>query len=165
MSGIIFDPISFDSMVDDYYDGPYITCSYSTTNTYGLSETVYLSITAYKPDKLEEFYQDTKDNISGYVAQSNEWNAHPDLSAEMKDVITMLRDDEDGYIFMIAKNANVQGCTRGDGYGVEKINDKYLVKLIFTSCVSDASSYPVSMNYLKSIAEAAVTRVESGAQP
>jgi hypothetical protein len=165
MSGIEFEPISFDYIVDDVYDGPYLTCSYSGTNTYGLSETVYFSIGAYKPDKLEEFYQDTKENISGYVAQSNEWNAHPDLSAEMKDVITILRDDTDGYIFMIAKNANVQGCTRGDGFGVEKVNGKYLVKLIFTSCVSDAPGYLVSMNYLKETAESAIKRVEAATQP
>lgn len=165
MSGIVFDPISIGSYVDDVYDGPSLSCSYSTINGYGLAETVYFSIVAYKPDKLEEFYQDSKENISGYIAQANEWNAHPDLSPDMKNGISMIRDDNDGYVFLITKNANVQGCTKGDGYGVEKVNGKYLIKILFSSCVSDASSYLVSVKYLQAAAEAAVSRIEAGAQP
>lgn len=165
MSGIIFNPINIAKYVDDIYDGPSLTCSYSTTGAHGLSETVYISIVAYKADQLEGFYQGLKENFTGYIDQANEWNAHPDLSAEMKNEITMLRDDSDGYVFLITKYANVQDCTKGDGYGVEKVNGKYLIKILFSSCESDAPGYLATFKYIQSIAEGAIKRIEAGAQP
>jgi hypothetical protein len=165
ISGIIFNPISYDYIVDDVYDGPNLICSYSTEGAHGLSETDYIRIVAYKAEKLEGFYQDLKENINGYIVQANEWNAHPDLPADAKDEITMIRDDDDGYVFMITKNANVQGCTKGDGYGVEKVNGKYLVQILFSSCEGTSPSYLAQIKYLQSTAAEAIKRVEANAQP
>ncbi len=165
MSGIIFDPISIGNFVDDIYDGPSLICSYSDEGAHGLSETDYIRIVAYKADKLEGFYQDLKENINGYIVQANEWNAHPDLPADAKDEITMIRDDADGYVFMITKNANVQGCTKGDGYGVEKVNGKYLVQILFSSCEGTSPAYLAAIKYLQSTAAEAIKRAEAGAQP
>jgi hypothetical protein len=165
VSGITFDSITTGYSVDEIYDGPYINCNYSTTGAHGLSETAYISIIAYKPDMLEGFYLDLTDNISGYVDQSNEWNAHPDLSEEMKDEITMLRDDGEGYVFLITKNANVQGCILGKGFGAEMVEGKYLVQIMYSSCEGDASSYQAALNSLKSAAEVAIYRVETAKQP
>jgi hypothetical protein len=165
MAGIENKSISFGNTVDDIYDGTYLTCSYSDEGAHGLSETNYIGIVAYKPDLLEGFYTDLKDNITGYIVQSNEWNAQPDLPADAKNEITMIRDDADGYVFMITKDANVQGCTMGDGYGVEKVNGKYLVQIMFSSCESTAPAYLASIKNLQSTAEEAIKRVEAIRQP
>ncbi|NJD59546.1 MAG: hypothetical protein FIA98_09130 [Anaerolineae bacterium] len=164
-SGITLDSITTGNSVDEIYDGPYINCNYSTTGAHGLSETAYISIIAYKADMLDGFYMDLKDNLSGYVDQSNEWNAQPDLPAEAMDVIDMLRDDSDGYVFMITKDANVQGCKLGKGYGTEMVNGKYLVQIMFSSCEGDTSSYLAALDSLKSAAEVAIYRIETGTQP
>jgi hypothetical protein len=165
MSGVTFNPISYGNTVDDIYDGPNLTCSYSSTGAHGLSETNYIRIVAYKADQLEGFYSDLKENINGYIVQSNEWNAHPDLPADAKNEITMIRDDADGYVFMITKNANVQGCTKGDGYGVEKVAGKYLVQILFSSCEGTAPSYLTTIKYMQSIAAEAIARLEASPQP
>lgn len=167
VSGISFkdSDITVDYIVDDMYDGPYLICNYSATGSHGLSETAYFSVIAYKAGKLDEFYQSLKESITGFVDQANEWNAQPDLPPEVKDEITFIRDDSDGYIFMITSESNVQGCLMGDGYGAEKINGKYLVKLQFSSCEGDAGAYLDAFQNLKSAAEEAIKRVEASAQP
>jgi hypothetical protein len=167
VSGISFkdNDITVDYIVDDMYDGPYLICNYSSTGSHGLSETAYFSVIAYKAGKLDEFYLPLKENIKGFVDQANEWNAQPDLPSEVKDEITFIRDDSDGYIFMITSESNVQGCLMGDGYGAEKINGKYLVKLQFSSCEGDAGAYLDAFQNLKTAAEEAIKRVEASAQP
>jgi hypothetical protein len=165
VSGVNFDNITVDYNVDEIYDGPYLICSFSATGAHGLSETAYFRIVAHKPDKLEEFYQELQINIKGFVDQANDWNAQPDLPPEVKDEITFIRDDNDGYIFMIAKEANVQECINGDGYGVEKINGKYLVQLQFSSCEGDAGAYVTALQNLQTAATEAIQRVEASAQP
>jgi hypothetical protein len=165
MSGINFDTITIAKDDDDIYDGPSLICSCSKEGAHGLSETLFINIAAYKADMLVGFYLDFKDNISGYIDQSNEWNAQPDLPEEAKDEITMLRDDSDGYVFMITKNANFQDCTLGKVYGVEKVYGKYLIQVMFSSCEGDTSSYLDAVNNLKSAAEVAIYRIETGAQP
>jgi hypothetical protein len=165
VSGATFDNITVDYIVDDIYDGPYLICSFSTTGAHGLSETAYIRIVAYKADKLEGFYQDQQENIKGFVDQANNWNAQPDLPPNAKDEITFIRDDSDGYIFMITREANVQECINGDGYGAEKINGKYLVQLQFTSCEGDAGAYVTAIQNLQTAATEAIKRVEASAQP
>jgi hypothetical protein len=155
VSGVTFNNTNVGDYVDEIYDGPSLVCSYSATGTHGLSESAYFRIVAYKADKLDGFYQD----------QSTEWNAQPDLPPEAQDTITMLRDDSDGYIFMITKYANVQECTMGDGYGAEKINGKYLIQLQFSSCDGDAGAYMTTLENLQAAALDAILRVEESSQP
>lgn len=165
VSGITFKDITVDNIVDDIYDGPYLTCSFSTTGTHGLSEIVYISVGAYKSAALDEFYQDHQQNIQGFVDQAEEWNAIPDLSPDLKQEVTFLSKNEDGYIFLITGLANVQNCLNGKGYGVEKINGKYLVQLTFNSCDGDAATYQTTFLNMWNAAADAVNRVEAGAKP
>ena len=165
VSGVAFNNTNVGYDVDEIYDGPNLVCSYSATGTHGLSESAYFRIVAYKADKLEEFYQDMKMNIKGFVDQSTEWNAQPDLPKEAQDTIAMLRDDGDGYIFLITKDANVQECTMGDGYGAEMINGKYLIQLQFSSCDGDAGAYMTTLENLQAAALDAILRVEANIQP
>lgn len=165
VSGVTFDKPNIGKSVDDIYDGPNLVCNYSGEGPHGLSETVYFRIVAYKADKLEQFYQDMQTNIQGFVDQATEWNAQPDIPESAKDTITFLRNDSDGYVFLITSEANVQDCTNGDGYGVEKINGKYLVQLTFTSCEGDAGSYLETIQNLQDAAAEAILRVEESAQP
>ncbi len=165
VSGVTFDTITVDYIVDEIYDGPYLICSFSGTGSKGLSETAYFRIVAYKADKLTQFYQELQTNIQGFVDQSTEWNALPDIPADAKDEITFIQNDSDGYIFMITKYANVQNCTIGDGYGAEKINEKYLVQLQFSSCEGDAGAYMTTLENLQNAALEAILRVEESAQP
>jgi hypothetical protein len=165
VSGVTFDTITVDYYVDEVYDGPYLICSFSATGSKGLSETAYFRIVAYKADKLTQFYQELQTNIKGFVDQSTEWNAQPDIPADAKDEITFIQNDSDGYIFLITKDANVQNCTMGDGYGAEKINGKYLIQLQFSSCESDAGAYMTTLENLHNAALEAILRVEESAQP
>jgi hypothetical protein len=165
VSGVSFNNTNVGKNVDDIYDGPNLVCSYSATGSKGLSETAYFRIVAYKADKLAQFYQELKTNIKGFVDQSTEWNAQPDIPLDAKDTITLLNNDDDSYVFMITKYANVQDCTMGDGYGAEKINGKYLVQLQFSSCEGDAGAYMATFENLQAAALEAILRVEASAQP
>lgn len=165
VSGITFPDITVDYIVDDIYDGPYLTCSFSNIGSHGLSETAYISIGAYKPASLDEFYLDHQQNIQGFVDQAAEWNAYPDLSPDLKKEITFLSKNEDGYVFLITGLANVQNCLNGKGYGVEKVNGKYLVQLTFNSCEGDAGSYQTTFLNMWNAATDAINRVEAKANP
>jgi hypothetical protein len=165
VSGVTFSNINVGYTVTDVYDGPNLVCSLSTTGLHGLSESVYFRIVAYKAGPLLEFYQDLQKNIKGFVDQANEWNAQPDLPPEVKDEITFIHDDSDGYIFMITKEANIQKCINGDGYGVENVDGKYLVEYQFSSCEGDAGAYITTIQNLQNAARAAIRRVEASTQP
>lgn len=165
VSGVTFKDITVDYFVDDIYDGPYLICSVSTTGSHGLNESAYFRIVAYKAGPLLEVYPDLQNSIKGFVDQANEWNALPDLPPEARDEITFIRDDSEGYIFMITKEANVQGCLDGTGYGVEKVDGKYLVQLHYISCEGDAGAYVTAMENLRNAARDAIRRVEASAQP
>jgi hypothetical protein len=96
VSGITFPDITVSYNVDDPYNGPYLVCNSSSEGAHGLSVHYYINIVAYQAAKLDAIYQEQQANIQGFVDQSNEWNADPDIPAEIKDEITFLRNDSDG---------------------------------------------------------------------
>jgi hypothetical protein len=166
VASITFSDITVSYDVNDIYDGPYLICSSSSTGAHGLSENAYISIIAYKADEIGGFYLDMQKNIQGFVDQANEWNADPDLPAEAKDEVTFIRNDQNGYVFMISYEANVQKCYSGSGYGAELVNGKYLVHLSFQSCeLADAAAYTAVMQALETAALTAIDRVEAARQP
>ena len=161
VGGWPFTDISVGNVVTDVFDGPSLICNVSDTGEHGLAEDAYISILALKKDKLEEFYQEKQQNNKGFVDQANEWNALPDLPASSRNEITFIRDDEDGYIFMITTEASVQKCIEGRGYGIEKIYDRYLVETYFSSCkLRDAGTYTTALRTLQETALRAIQRVE-----
>ncbi len=161
LAGVTFPDITISYNVDDTYDGPYLICSSSSQGTHDLSVNYYLSIIAYKADKLEAFYNELQANIQGFVDQAEAWNADPNLPAELKDEITFINKDSDDYIFMITSWANVQECENGNGYGAEKVLGKYLVSISYRSCeLPDAASYTAVLKGLDAAAKSAIFRVE-----
>ncbi|MHC1741369.1 MAG: hypothetical protein AB9897_09700 [Anaerolineaceae bacterium] len=162
VSGVVFQNKNVGYTVTDVFDGNSLTCHTSSTGAHGLSEMVNFSIYTLKPSSLDALYEEKKSVDSGFVEQANEWNALPDLPADIRDEITFIRDDGDGYIFLITSWANVQNCVNGDGYGVEKVNGKYLVVLSFTSCEGDAGSYLATMQNMRQASLAAIQRIEGG---
>lgn len=165
VSGVAFSNINVGYTITDFYDGNSLICHTSFTGAHGLSEAAYISILALKPDKLEGAYQEKLSVNTGVVDQANKWNAQPDLPADARDEISFIREDSDGYIFLITREANVQNCINGEGFGVEMINGKYLVDLYFSSCEGDAGTYLAIMQNLQQAALAAIQRVESGDKP
>jgi hypothetical protein len=161
VAGITFPDITTSYNVDAVYDGPYLVCSSTSEGAHNLSVHYYINIVAYKADKLDALYQDLQTNIRGFVDQSNEWNADPDVPAEIKEQITFIRNDSEGYVFMITGFSNVQNCENGRGYGVEKVLGKYLVQVQFQSCeLADAGAYTDVLKSLETAALAAIQRVE-----
>ena len=166
VAGITFPDITVSYNVDDIYNGPYLVCNSSSSGTHNLSVHYYINIVAYKAAKLDGFYQEVQTNIQGFVDQSTEWNADPDVPAEIKDEITFIRNDSDGYVFMITSYSNVQNCENGRGYGVEKVSGKYLVQVQFQSCeLADAGAYTAVLKSLETAALAAIQRVEGAKKP
>ena len=166
VSGITFPDITVNYIVNDTYDGPFLVCNLSSEGTHNLSLKYYFNVGAYKSDKLDAIYQEIQTNIMGFVDQSNEWNADPDIPAEIKDEITFIRNDSDGYVFMITGWSNVQNCENGSGYGVEKVRGKYLVQVEFQSCdLTDAAAYTAVLKNLETAALAAIQRVEGASTP
>jgi hypothetical protein len=67
---------------------------------------------------------------------------------------------------MITQYANVQECVLGTGYGIEKINGKYLVELTFTSCeLGDSAAYVSMMEKLNMAALDAIQRIDGATKP
>jgi hypothetical protein len=164
-TGMSFDTITVNYAIDETYDGPYLICSSSKPGSHDDTVHSYLYAIAYKEDKLAEFYQKEKDNLQGFVTQATEWNAQPDLPADLIDEITFIRNDANAYVFTISYDANVQNCYRGDGYGIEIVNHKYLVKLVYNSCeLGSAADYAAEMSKLEEAALTAITRVEAETQ-
>ena len=160
VSGVVFQDITVDYLVDDIYDGPYLICSISTTGAHGLSESLYFRIVAYKPSLLPQYYRDLQTSIQSWVDQANEWNSTPGIPESAMDTITFLHDDGEGYVFLITSEASVQGRLIGDGFGAEMVNGKYLVQLEFSSCEGDAGVYEAALQQLENAALAAIQRVE-----
>lgn len=166
ISGITFPDITVSNIVDDTFDGPYLICNLSSEGTHNLSVHYYIHVAAYKADKLDTIYQEIQTNIQGFVDQSTKWNADPDLPAEIKDEITFIRNDSDGYVFMITSWSNVQNCENGRGYGVEKVMGKYLVQVDLQSCeLENAAAYTAVLKNLETAALAAIQRMESASNP
>jgi hypothetical protein len=167
--GVTFTTTHVGYNTDNIYDGPSLTCHTSSTGAHGLAESAYISILALKPDELEKAYQGKQAVNQGFVATAKEWNADPKLPAELIAEITFLSDTDDyadAYTFMITQYANVQECVLGTGYGVEKINGKYLVELTFTSCeLGDAGAYVSMMEKLMGAAMAAIQRIDGASKP
>lgn len=160
--GVTFPSISIGDQVTEVYDGPSLICHSSTEGAHGLPEIAHIGIIAYKADKLEEFYKQGMGSIKVFVDSANEWNAIPDIPPDARDEITFIRNDNDGYVFMITKEANVQGCLLGAGQGEEMVSGKYLVSLVFESCeLSDAAAYTAALENLRTVALAAIQRLES----
>jgi len=160
-AGITFSEISTSYLVDDVNNGPYLMCNASSQGAHG-SIQAYISITALQPGKLDGSYQNQKAAIKGYVDQSTAWNADPDVPAEVKDVISILYDDNDGYVFMITSEANVQKCYQGRGYGTLILFDKYLANMQYVACeLADTAAYTAMMNNLQTTAIMAALRVEN----
>jgi len=161
VGGWPFTDISVGNVVTDVFDGPSLICNVSGTGEHGGSEVAYISILTLKKDKLEELYLEKQQFIKGDVDRAIEWNALPDLPASSRNEITFIRDDEDGYIYMITFEANVDKCLDGRGYGVEKINDRYLVEIQFMSCeLGNAGAYTTALITLQQTALRAIQRVE-----
>ena len=160
--GVTFpSPYIGDQVTDEVFDGPSLICDSSTEGAHGLPVNAHIGITAYKADKLEGFYQQAVEGIRGFVDQANERNAIPDVPADARFEITFIRNDNDGYVFMITGQANVYDCLLGSGYGEEKIEGKYLVNLGFQSCEGDAAAYTAALESLRTAALAAIERVET----
>jgi hypothetical protein len=159
-TGIIFPDITDGYFVDEINDGPYIMCNLSSQGAHG-SIQASIGITAFQADKLGGFYQNQKATIKAYVDQSTEWNAQPDMPEEVKDVISILYDDVDGYVFMITSEANMQNCYQGRGYGTLILFDKYLANMQYVSCeLADTAAYVDMMNILQTAAISAALGVQ-----
>lgn len=169
VSGVTFTTTHVGYNTDNIYAGPSLTCHTSTTGAHGLSEVAYIGILALKPDELEKAYLEKRTVNQGFVATANEWNATPDHSPELIANITFLSDMDDleyAYTFMITQYSNVQECLLGTGYGVEKINGKYLVELKFESCeLGDAAAYQSMLENLHAAALAAIQRIDGEIKP
>jgi hypothetical protein len=164
--GVTFTTTHVGYNTDNIYDGPSLTCHSSSTGAHGLSEAAYIGILALKPDELEKSYQEKKAVNQGFVATANAWNADPKLPAELIADINFLNDFENGYTFMITQYANVQECVLGTGYGVEKVNGKYLVELTFTSCeLGDAAAYASMLGTLNAAALDVIERIDGEIKP
>jgi hypothetical protein len=165
VAGITFPDITVSYVVDDNYDGPYLICHSSSQGSHGSIGT-YFSVMAYKTDKLETAYNELQASIQGFVDQSNEWNADPNLPEEIKDNIDFIQKSTDQYTFVISSYSNVQNCYRGRGYGAEKYLDKYLIHLSLESCeLGDANAYRALLISLEKAAYTAIYRVEGVSIP
>jgi hypothetical protein len=162
-TGIIFPDITDSYIVDEINDGPYIMCNLSSQGAHG-SIQASIGITAFQADKLGGFYQNQKATIKAYVDQSTEWNAQPDMPEEVKDVISILYDDVDGYVFMITSGAYKNTeliCFNGYGYGTMILFDKYLANIQYSSCeLADTAAYVAMMQKLQTMAMVAALNVE-----
>src|SRR5512135_1077320 len=56
--------------------GPYLICSLIEQGTHD-SVTYYISIIAYKADKLDQYYIDLKASNESFVDQAVKWNSNP----------------------------------------------------------------------------------------
>ena len=147
---------------NEVFDGPSLICSASSEGAHGLPVSAHIGITALKADKLEGRYQQAVESIRRFVDQANKRNAIPDVPPEARFEITFIRNDSDGYVFMITSQANVYDCLLGSGYGEEKIEGKYLVNIQFESCeLGDAAAYTAALESLRTAALAAIERVET----
>jgi hypothetical protein len=163
--GVTFpSPYIGDPVTDVVFDGPSLICDSSTEGTHGLPVSAHIGITAYQADKLEGFYKQAVEGIRGFVDQANARNAIPDVPPDARYEITFIRNDNDGYIFMLTSQANVYDCLLGSGYGEEKVEGKYLVNLGFQSCEGDAAAYTAALENLRTAALAAIQRVETARQ-
>ncbi len=164
--GVTFASPTIGDEVNEVFDGPSLICSASGEGAHGLSEFALIGITAYKADKLEEFYREGRDSNEEWVAHANEWNALPGLPPDARKEIDLILNDEDGYVFMITTEANVQGCLAGTGFGTEIVGGKYLVHIAFESCeLGDAAAYTAALESLRTAALAAIERLEGEAGP
>jgi len=157
---IAFSEISIGNLDDEINAGPYIMCNLSSQGAHGsIRASIY--ITAFQADKLDGLYQNQKTTIKSFVDQSTEWNSDPAVPEEVKDVISILYDDIDGYVFMITSEANVQNCYQGRGYGTLVLFDKYLANIQYESCeLADTAAYVTLMQKLMAMAEVAALNVE-----
>lgn len=163
--GITFPEITIDYIVDENNAGPILNCNSASQGAHG-SVRYSINIVAYQADKLEGIYQEQQASIQRFVDQSTGWNAEPDIPDEAKDEITIIKNDSEGYIFMISSEANVQNCYNGYGYGVEKVNGKYLIHIEYESCeLPDAAAYKDVMENLEITAMRAIVRVDAESQP
>ncbi|MCJ7512074.1 MAG: hypothetical protein MUO23_03790 [Anaerolineales bacterium] len=163
--GLTFASPTIGDEVNEVFDGPSLICAASSEGAHGLSEFALIGITAYKADKLGEFYKPGRDSNEERVARANEWNALPDLPTAARYEIDLILNDEDGYVSMITSESNVYGCLLGDGFGTEKIEGKYLVNIQFESCeLGDAAAYTAALESLRAAALAAIERVETARQ-
>jgi len=163
--GVTFpSPYIGEQATNEVFDGPSLICDSSTEGAHGLPVSAHIGITAYKADKLEEFYQQAVEGIRGFVDQANARNAIPDVPPDARFEITFIRNDKDGYVFMITSQANVYDCLDGSGYGEERVEGKYLVNLGFQSCEGDAAAYTAALENLRTAALAAIERVETARQ-
>ena len=148
--GVTFPPPSFGYEVDDLHNGPYVYCSFSHEGAHGLSEDAYIGIMTLQPDRLDGAYEQAFDGINGFLGQARERNAIPDIPAEARDEILLIRDDDDGLLFMITSQSNVYNCLFGAGHGAEKVNGKYLVITNYESCeLGDAAAYTAMLKSLQ----------------
>lgn len=94
-------------------------------------------------------------------------NAHIDADDKQDDqMLSIIRNDENGIIFIFTNpgggssktNTEIPQCGRGNG--VEKIDDRFLVQVRLFSCdISEgAIEYVRTLEAMKAIAEAAITR-------
>lgn len=62
---------------------------------------------------------------------------------------------------MITTEASVQKCIEGRGYGIEKINNRFLVEIQFMSCeLNHAGAYATVLRTMQETALRSIQRVE-----
>ena len=153
---VTFPNITIGSVVSDTFDGPQLNCNSTTEGANG-SVTHSLIIVTYKADKLSEAYLKAKADLQPNVDDATVWNAQPDMPEEEKNNINIFYNENDGYIFMITSEAVDSNFISSLGYGVEMVNDRYLVYLQFKS--NELSDAAAAANVLKSLQATALTAI------
>jgi hypothetical protein len=101
-------------------------------------------------------------------------NTHTSADDKTNDeMLSIIRNDKDGFIFIFTfpgggsskTNTEIPQCGRGSGY--ETINDRFLVHVRLFSCdISESAiEYVRTLETLQEVAEAAITRAQSAANP
>jgi len=158
VDGVIFSDIQIYNTVDEINNGPSIICNSSSTGSHGETHASII-ITSFQTNKLAGYYQDQKKTITTWVDEATQWNSDPGMPEEVKDVISILYDQPNGYIFMIT--SQMQDCVQGRGFGTMMLFNKYLANIQYSSCeLADAGAYLIMMQNLQTAAMVAVGRVE-----
>lgn len=161
LSGLVFPDMTTGNNEFDPYDGPSLICNSSATGSHELNERMYLSIQKMLPDRINAAFEEQKGMHKAFVDEAIAWKEkNPTAGSE----VAKIRDDANGYIYLVITQANVQGCVLGEGYGAE-IVDNYLVNSYFSSCEGDAASYSKAVETLRETARKAIERVENNKLP
>ena len=145
----------------DFYNGPYLICNSNRTGEHGITETMHFSITAIKSESISSKFEEQKAVFQTIVDEALDWKErNPTAGTD----VVKIRDEADGYIYLILTNATAQNCLLGEGYGVEIVND-YQILYLFSSCAGSEADYTEAMDSLSMAAYNAISRLENGKNP